>query len=257
MLLGLIFGSFFNVVVSRPDWYKGRSRCDNCHHTLAWYDLIPIVSYVSLRGKCRYCKSKIKPTHLFSEIMCMCAGGCLMAVCSDMKPLEIACLILTVVILAFNSVSDINTQSVYMIPIYIATLIVGGIKIYSAFASDMTFGIVYTSIFALFTLCCICLEKPAKNFIGAGDLEIYPLLFLTSPYFGAILLLSSLFLYIKKAILSLASSNVSVSEPEVEKAAVSDETTEKKSTLNKRIPFFPIMFLGYLLFLFIGKFFGI
>jgi prepilin signal peptidase PulO-like enzyme (type II secretory pathway) len=36
-----------------------RSRCLNCNHTLAWYDLIPLVSWVSLGGKCRYCRTNI------------------------------------------------------------------------------------------------------------------------------------------------------------------------------------------------------
>jgi prepilin signal peptidase PulO-like enzyme (type II secretory pathway) len=36
-----------------------RSECLNCHHQLAWYDLIPIVSWVTLRGKCRYCRAPI------------------------------------------------------------------------------------------------------------------------------------------------------------------------------------------------------
>lgn len=36
-----------------------RSRCLHCGHTLAWYDLLPLVSWVGLRGKCRYCHAKI------------------------------------------------------------------------------------------------------------------------------------------------------------------------------------------------------
>ena len=36
-----------------------RSRCLNCNHTLAWYDLLPLVSWLSLGGKCRYCRTKI------------------------------------------------------------------------------------------------------------------------------------------------------------------------------------------------------
>lgn len=36
-----------------------RSRCLHCHHTLAWYDLLPLVSWLSTRGKCRYCKEPI------------------------------------------------------------------------------------------------------------------------------------------------------------------------------------------------------
>lgn len=38
---------------------KDRSRCLSCHHQLAWYDLLPIVSWVSTRGECRYCKKRI------------------------------------------------------------------------------------------------------------------------------------------------------------------------------------------------------
>lgn len=36
-----------------------RSRCLHCHHQLAWYDLLPLVSWIGLRGKCRYCKERI------------------------------------------------------------------------------------------------------------------------------------------------------------------------------------------------------
>ena len=36
-----------------------RSRCLNCQHTLAWYDLIPLVSWLSTKGKCRYCNKSI------------------------------------------------------------------------------------------------------------------------------------------------------------------------------------------------------
>ncbi len=36
-----------------------RSRCLHCEHTLAWYDLVPLVSWLSMWGKCRYCKKPI------------------------------------------------------------------------------------------------------------------------------------------------------------------------------------------------------
>ena len=38
---------------------RDRSRCLHCGHTLAWYDLLPLVSWLSLKGKCRYCKASI------------------------------------------------------------------------------------------------------------------------------------------------------------------------------------------------------
>ncbi len=58
-LLGLAFGSFLNVCLSR--WPEGesvvapRSHCRNCEHTLAWWENIPLVSWVFLRGRCRGC----------------------------------------------------------------------------------------------------------------------------------------------------------------------------------------------------------
>lgn len=46
---------------------KGRSMCPNCHHTLAWYDLLPVLSWLSLNGKCRYCHKPI-PDHPLVEL---------------------------------------------------------------------------------------------------------------------------------------------------------------------------------------------
>ena len=45
---------------------EDRSQCLSCHHTLAWYDLIPLVSWISTKGKCRYCK---KPIGSFEPLM--------------------------------------------------------------------------------------------------------------------------------------------------------------------------------------------
>lgn len=62
-LLGLAFGSFLNVCLSR--WPAGesvvnpRSHCRNCGHTLAWWENVPLVSWLALRGRCRQCKEWI------------------------------------------------------------------------------------------------------------------------------------------------------------------------------------------------------
>lgn len=61
--LGLIFGSFINALTDRiqakKDWVKARSQCDRCNHTLAAMDLVPLFSWLGLKGKCRYCKKPI------------------------------------------------------------------------------------------------------------------------------------------------------------------------------------------------------
>jgi len=62
-LAGLFVGSFLNVLIYRipraQQFIAGRSRCPHCQATLAWYDLIPVVSFLLLRGHCRYCHARI------------------------------------------------------------------------------------------------------------------------------------------------------------------------------------------------------
>jgi leader peptidase (prepilin peptidase)/N-methyltransferase len=68
ILLGLCLGSFVNAFVwrlhERRDWVKERSECPHCHHQLAAKDLVPVLSWLALRGKCRYCKKPIPDTPL-------------------------------------------------------------------------------------------------------------------------------------------------------------------------------------------------
>lgn len=62
-IFGLIFGSFYLVVATRlpeeKSIIKPGSHCDNCNHELKWYELIPVISYVIQKGKCRSCGAKI------------------------------------------------------------------------------------------------------------------------------------------------------------------------------------------------------
>lgn len=62
-LLGLAVGSFLNVIVDRTedgeDPIKGRSHCDNCKKKLSALDLVPLLSFLFLKGKCRYCRKKL------------------------------------------------------------------------------------------------------------------------------------------------------------------------------------------------------
>lgn len=62
-ILGLLIGSFLNVLIDRipkgKSFAKGRSYCDSCKKTLKWYDLIPVFSFIFLQGKCRQCRSPI------------------------------------------------------------------------------------------------------------------------------------------------------------------------------------------------------
>ena len=72
-IIGTLFGSFFTLAVYRiplgKDITHERSFCPNCNHKLQFLDLIPILSYIFLGGKCRYCKQKIRPRYLLLETM--------------------------------------------------------------------------------------------------------------------------------------------------------------------------------------------
>lgn len=72
-LFGISLGSFLNVLIDRipqgiSPW-EGRSFCDHCKKTLQWYDLIPLFSFLSLGGKCRYCHKKLSWQYPLLEIV--------------------------------------------------------------------------------------------------------------------------------------------------------------------------------------------
>ncbi|HKX24085.1 MAG TPA: prepilin peptidase [Candidatus Saccharimonadales bacterium] len=72
-LIGLAFGSFVGALVWRlhegKDFVSDRSECEHCHHKLGPLDLIPLVSWLALKGKCRYCGAKIGVSAPLLEII--------------------------------------------------------------------------------------------------------------------------------------------------------------------------------------------
>ena len=73
-ILGLVLGSFANVCIYRMprnlSVVKPNSHCTNCNNFIKWYDNIPILSYIFLKGKCRNCGSKISLRYPFIEFFC-------------------------------------------------------------------------------------------------------------------------------------------------------------------------------------------
>ena len=71
LLLGAVFGSFLNCTAWRlshgESVLRGRSRCTACGHVLGAGDLVPILSWLFLRGKCRYCGKKIPARYPLTE----------------------------------------------------------------------------------------------------------------------------------------------------------------------------------------------
>jgi len=72
-IFGLVFGSFANVVIYRLP--KGKSivrpgsQCPSCGKDILWYDNIPLISYILLRGRCRFCKKHISARYFLIELV--------------------------------------------------------------------------------------------------------------------------------------------------------------------------------------------
>lgn len=80
-LLGACMGSFLNCmawrIVHGESVIRGRSHCDHCGHVLAARDLVPIVSYLLNRGRCRWCGARLSRRHVTAELV---TGLCYLAI---------------------------------------------------------------------------------------------------------------------------------------------------------------------------------
>jgi len=72
-LFGIIVGSFLNVCIVRMPHELSivtpRSHCPQCKHPIAWYDNVPLLSYIFLAGKCRHCKAPISFRYFLVELL--------------------------------------------------------------------------------------------------------------------------------------------------------------------------------------------
>lgn len=88
-ILGACFYSFLNVVVLRYQrglsFVHGRSRCPSCGHALSPFDLIPVLSWLFLRGRCRYCGARISARYFAMETL----GGTLAVLCFLSRGIDI------------------------------------------------------------------------------------------------------------------------------------------------------------------------
>ena len=129
-LFGLIVGSFLNVCIYRiplPDvsiHSPRRSFCPECHETINFYDNIPILSYLLLWGKCRYCKAKISLIYPLVEL----ATGILFLLVFYHFGLTLEFLLALAFIAVLLPISVIDARH-YIIPnvIIVTGLILGGV----------------------------------------------------------------------------------------------------------------------------------
>ncbi|MEX2007568.1 MAG: prepilin peptidase [Candidatus Levyibacteriota bacterium] len=117
-ILGLCIGSFLGVIVDRSvsgeSLIFGKSHCENCKKDIAWYDLIPIVSFIALRAKCRNCK---KPISFYYPVIELSTG--------------------ILFVLAFIFATGANAGIVYL-----AYLLIVVSSLISIFFTDLKYGII-------------------------------------------------------------------------------------------------------------------
>lgn len=171
-LYGIVFGSFLNVCIYRipndQSIVNPPSHCGSCEHRLGWKDLIPIVSYVFLKGRCRYCGEKISLRYPGVELL---TGLLLVGIylryglVFDFFKYSILTLFLIVIALIDYDTTDVYSSVIYTgITIGIIFLILERFM-YSARVSDYIIG-------AVIGLVIIGGIYVLTGGFGAGDIEI-------------------------------------------------------------------------------------
>lgn len=181
-LYGIVIGSFLNVCIYRiPEKSSivfGRSHCMNCYQPIPWYDLIPILSFIILRGKCRRCKDKISIQYPIIEAINGILYMIVFFTCGWENIYEILissmnCLIISALIVL--SIIDLRTKTIpYGINIFI--FIVGAIQIaVRYFQSGCNTDIVIEHLlgfFAVSILLILIFYLSHKRGIGGGDIKL-------------------------------------------------------------------------------------
>ena len=216
-IFGLVFGSFFNVVgyrvpnnmsISFPS-----SHCPNCNHKLKFYELIPVFSYIFLRGKCLKCKEKISIIYPLFELITGLLFLLSYLVFGNTIKFIIAVTFISVLIII--TISDIKyfiiPDQVLIIGFillfieYIINIILNDISIYNGLVIPLLSGIgSFASLYLLKLLADFVLKKES---LGGGDIKLmfligfvlgFDLSFFTLFIASVVALPISLFVLIKK-----------------------------------------------------------
>jgi len=187
-ILGCCIGSFVNVVFTRKDWYKGRSRCDECGYILKWYDLVPVISFLMLGGKCRKCKRKIDTSHLISELM-MGAAILVSSLCFEWYGVVYGLISSAVLFsMAVAAIEDYKEQMVYNFiltgGIILATCVKCGYYIYAGFYIDAMN--ILGGVFIL-KLLAILASLIFQDKIGSGDFDVLIIIYIIGGLSGLLI----------------------------------------------------------------------
>ena len=175
-VLGAIMGSFYHVVATRlsndESIIKPGSHCPKCNHFLSWYENIPIISYIILKGKCKNCHSKIPISYWIVEVV----TGLLFSVCYHAFGFSIDLLVALVFVssLIIVIVSDIEYMIILDEVLMASSLIIILIYIFGVSFEEAAYHI-YSGIGAFLAMYAIKIlgdKAFKKESLGGGDIKL-------------------------------------------------------------------------------------
>lgn len=185
-LLSLPLGSFYNVVALRTlsgESYMNtdeRSHCNSCRHQLHWNDLIPVVSWLMLKGKCRYCGEKV--TGLYSLWELFTAISYTVIIYQFGFTIETLIQLILITILIWASVTDITARTVPKSFIAWGYILAGLLRFYTMGTTVA----IYLFIAGLASFLFIIISRMAKEPIVKSDIWMIGLVFfINGPSLGA------------------------------------------------------------------------
>lgn len=194
-VVGCCIGSFLNVVALRlqkeEDYIRGHSHCVECLHELSWKDLIPILSWIWLRGKCRYCGRDISPRYWVMEVVSGCMFMLMTGIWNGREWMGLLNLWLLGSLAIFCSLTDLQEQVIYpkgLVMIGLLHIIIGlwssleNVYFLSTVVAVIFYGGIYTvgyllwkeEVFGLgdcYYLATVALWYPVKEIVLIGLLS--------------------------------------------------------------------------------------
>ena len=186
-ILGSAIGSFLNVVVDRTT--RGgsilgplRSYCDWCHATLSTFDLVPILSFVGLRGRCRYCHHKLSWQYPLVETLLgvlFAATFYSLAASGNFSALVVLFYLLIITVLVVVAIVDLKFSLIPTTFVFAASLIVLFWNYFQMSSSDFVTSVFSAFLLAFFFAAIVFLTRGRG--MGSGDI---PLVFLLGLFLG-------------------------------------------------------------------------
>lgn len=193
-LTGACLGSFINCwalrCVSGQRFPRGRSRCPRCGHTLGVFDLIPLVSWLCLRGRCRYCGGPVSPRYPVTEALSALA---LLAVGVTrgltLRALELALMLPPLLLLALVDWDTMELPNGPML--LLAGLFLLFLPAHPAPLTRLWQGAAAgAAVFALMLALSLVMDKLlGRESLGGGDLKLMAVLALFTGPAGVVLML--------------------------------------------------------------------